>query len=117
MASPQLENADKNAGLPDTILWTASIAFLFTLVVSTAVLLFYALPPETLRDIGKTHGRLLLGLPSSAMMSLTVISLLRATSGPIEFEAPGFKFRGASGPVVLWIFAFLACVAGVVALW
>lgn len=104
--------------MPDAILWTAAVIFLVVMMAATGVLLYFALPPETLREMGKAHGRVLLGLPSAAMMSLTIISLLRVTSGPIEFEAPfGFKFKGASGPVVLWIFTFLACVTGVVALW
>jgi hypothetical protein len=35
----------------------------------------------------------------------------------IEFEAAGFKFRGASGPVVLWIFCYLAIVTSIKLLW
>ena len=38
-------------------------------------------------------------------------------SGAIEFEVLTVKFRGASGPVVLWTFAFLAIVAGIKVLW
>ncbi len=34
-----------------------------------------------------------------------------------RMEAFGFKFRGASGPVVLWIFCFLAVIFGVYLLW
>ena len=43
-------------------------------------------------------------------------SIVSAT-GPIEMEALGFKFRGASGPVVLRIFCFLVIVFGVYLLW
>ena len=44
--------------------------------------------------------------------ALFVVLLLRFSTGPIEFEGLGFKFRGASGPLVLWIFCFLAIVFG-----
>jgi hypothetical protein len=53
------------------------------------------------------HCAALLGTPATAFF---VVALLKVTSGPIEFEALGFKFHGASGPIVLWIFSFLAVV-------
>jgi hypothetical protein len=37
--------------------------------------------------------------------------------GPIEFEAFGFKLRGASGPIVLWVFCFLSIAAAFQLLW
>jgi hypothetical protein len=43
----------------------------------------------------------------AAIGSFMIIVLLRQTNqGPIEFEGLGFKFRGASGPVVLWAVCF-----------
>jgi hypothetical protein len=45
------------------------------------------------------------------------VSLLKVTSGPIEFEAIGFKFRGASGPIVLWVFCFLSIAVAFHLLW
>jgi hypothetical protein len=58
-----------------------------------------------------------IGLPLSAISAACIVLLLKATAGPIEFEALGFKFRGASGPVVLWIFCFLAMILGLRLLW
>ena len=57
------------------------------------------------------------GVPLSAISAACIVLLLKATTGPIEFEALGFKFRGASGPIVLWLFCFLAIIAGVRMLW
>lgn len=57
------------------------------------------------------------GLPSAALASLFLVMFLEQTSGPIEFEGLGFKFKGASGPVVLWVFCFLAIVASIKLLW
>jgi hypothetical protein len=58
-----------------------------------------------------------IGIPLSAISSACLVLLLRATAGPIEFEGLGFKFRGASGPAVLWIFCFLAMILALKLLW
>jgi len=53
----------------------------------------------------------------SALGALCIVLLLRLSSGPLEFKAIGFEFRGASGQVVLWVVCFLAMVASVKLLW
>lgn len=59
-----------------------------------------------------------IGVPLSAIAAFCIVLLLKVVvTGPIEIEALGFKFRGAAGPVVLWIFCFLAMVFGVYLLW
>jgi hypothetical protein len=57
------------------------------------------------------------GVPLSVVSAASLVLLLKATMGPIEFEGLGFKFRGASAPIVLWIFCFLAIVGGMKLLW
>ena len=59
----------------------------------------------------------IIGLPFAALAALCLVLILEAKAGPIEFEALGFKFRGASGPLVLWIFCFLAIVVAIKTLW
>ena len=56
-------------------------------------------------------------LPFAAMGASFVVLLLQYTAGPIELETLGFKFKGASGPVILWIAVFLAIVAAIKILW
>ncbi|MDT8320728.1 MAG: hypothetical protein RQ826_09420 [Xanthomonadales bacterium] len=51
----------------------------------------------------------------AALVALFVVLLLQYSAGQIEFEVPGFKFRGASGPVVLWVLSFLAVTAAIAA--
>jgi hypothetical protein len=64
------------------------------------------------------HYAATIGVPLSAICAFCIVLLLKvANVGPIELEALGFKFRGASGPVVLWIFCFLAIVFGMYLLW
>lgn len=56
-------------------------------------------------------------VPMSALGALCIVLLLRLSSGPLEFKAIGFEFRGASGQVVLWVVCFIALVAAVKLLW
>jgi hypothetical protein len=65
----------------------------------------------------KDHFAAVLGLPTSALASLFVVAILEATTGPIEFEGFGFKFRGASGPIVFWVICFLAISGSIKVLW
>ena len=54
------------------------------------------------------HLPAVIGLPMAAIAALFLVLVLETTLGRIEFEVPGFKFRGASGPIVLWVLCFLA---------
>lgn len=63
------------------------------------------------------HFEALVGMPFCALFALVVLILLRATYGPIEFEVPGFRFKGASGPILLWCIAFMALVTALRILW
>jgi len=63
------------------------------------------------------HFAATVGLPSAALVSLCIVLFLESASGPIEFEGLGFKFKGASGPIVLWVFCFLAIAGAIKLLW
>src|SRR5947209_2792660 len=49
-----------------------------------------------------------IGLPFAAAAAFIIIALFRSTEGRIEFGGLGFKFEGASGPIVMWVLCFLA---------
>jgi hypothetical protein len=64
---------------------------------------------QRLLDVVFNHYAAIVGLPFAGYAALAVVLLLEARSGePIEFTAPGFSFKGASGPIVLWVVCFLA---------
>jgi len=63
------------------------------------------------------HPAATIGVAMSAITAFCLVAVLEISRGPIEFEALGFKFRGASGPVVLWVFCFLVLIYGVWLLW
>jgi hypothetical protein len=58
-----------------------------------------------------------LAIPLSAVAAFCIVTLLRVTTGPIEIEAQGVKFSGASGPIIFWILCFMVIVFGVKILW
>jgi len=68
-------------------------------------------------EILRNHFAAVVGLPMAAIFALWVVTILRSKSGPIEFDAFGFRLRGASGPVVLWVLCFLAISFAIKLLW
>jgi hypothetical protein len=65
----------------------------------------------------REHFAAVIGLPAAALGALCLVLVLEVKSGPIEFEGFGFKFRGASGEIILWVICFLATAAAIKLLW
>jgi hypothetical protein len=61
--------------------------------------------------------RAVVGIPMAAGSAFSVLLILEARLGHMEFEMPGIKFRGAAGPAVIWMFLFLAFVSAIRMLW
>lgn len=53
----------------------------------------------------------------AASLALMLVLLLNYTIGPVEFSGLGFSFKGASGPIVLWVMCFLAIIIGLAAIY
>ena len=68
-------------------------------------------------QVALSHFAATVGLPSAALASLCIVIFLESTTGPIEFEGFGFKFKGASGPIILWVICFLAIASAIKLLW
>ena len=96
--------------------WVSWVTVIGTGIMSAfffGFLIFQAIRGQTAPNTWLTilldkHYAAMVGTPLSAVTAFCIVTLLEVTSGPIEFEALGFKFRGASGPIVLWILSFLA---------
>jgi hypothetical protein len=41
-----------------------------------------------------------------------VVTVFRTVEGPMRFGATGFGFQGYSGPIIMWVFVFLALCLG-----
>jgi len=65
----------------------------------------------------RDHFAAVVGGPCAAFAALLLVLLLRYTVGPIELKGLGFEFKGAAGPIILWMFCFLAIVTGIKTLW
>lgn len=74
-------------------------------------------PNNWIIETVKQHFAATIGLPLAAIAALCLVFLLKFSSGPIEFEGLGFKLRGASGPLVLWVICFLAISGAIKLLW
>ena len=117
-AAPQ---ADPNVGrvhqTQRLIAWTLAVSAILFLLTITSIMFAMTLTREILAKVAVDHFAGLFGPPMCVLVALVAVIVLRVTHGPMEFEAMGFKFKGASGPVVLYILTYLASVAGMVALW
>lgn len=78
---------------------------------------FTMLNSPELFQVALEHFPATIGLPSAAIAALFIVVFLESSSGPIQFEGLGFKFRGASGPIVLWVFCFLAIAGAIKLVW
>jgi len=71
-----------------------------------------------LRALG-IHGRLLQIIVIVIVASLPAsfaAFLLQSTKGPMEISVLGFKLKGTSGPILLWVVVFLAVSAVIIIL-
>lgn len=72
---------------------------------------------EEFLDLYKKNFLVIIGLPLAAAISLFLVLILEYSKGPIEFNAFGFSFKGASGPLIMWVICFLAIAAAFKLLW
>ena len=63
------------------------------------------------------HYVFFVGLPFAGFLAYFVVGTLENVRGQIEFEALGMKFKGASGPIIMWVVVFLAIVVAMRLVW
>ncbi|WP_437276052.1 hypothetical protein WME90_33045 [Sorangium sp. So ce375] len=68
-------------------------------------------------EIAKRNFAATIGLPFACLAAFAVVTILESTSGPLEFEGLSFKFKGSSGPAVLWLACFIAIATAMKLLW
>jgi hypothetical protein len=89
-----------------------------------SVVTYYPLIQATLQHqqwiytIFREHYDVIFGLPSASLLSFMLVVVFEARFDKIEMEIAGLvKFKGASGPIVLWILCFFSIVTAVKLLW
>ena len=72
---------------------------------------------EWVEALAKEHFAAAIGLPCAALAALLLVTILEINTGRVEFKAYGFEFKGAAGPIVMWVFCFLAIAGAIRMLW
>ena len=97
-----------------TAIWTT---FFFGFLVVSA-LIPNAIPDSWFLDMIKEQPAGTIGIAICAISSFSVVVVLDIFSrDSISFKFFNFEFKGASGPVILWIMCFLVFVVGTGLLW
>jgi hypothetical protein len=67
--------------------------------------------------ISEEPARAMLGVPWAGGAALIVVLILRTAFGAVEFKILGVEFRGASGPIIMFLLCFLAETLAIQLLW
>lgn len=110
-------DSDQRSNSPTLKAFATWAVVLATSVASLAALalilrLFYS-DPDLFRSLMIQHVRGIVGIPLAAVSAFCVLLIFEARAGKIEFEVLGLRFRGGSGPAVIWVFGFLAIVSAI----
>jgi hypothetical protein len=70
-----------------------------------------------LARISEDHARAVLGVPWAGGAGLIVVLILRTAFGAVEFKILGVEFKGASGPIIMFLLCFLAEILAIQLLW
>jgi hypothetical protein len=76
--------------------------------------------PLFIRQAGEHNRRTcqgMLGVPWAGGAAFIIVLVLRSSFGRVEFKVLGTNFKGASGPIVMWILCFLVEIAAIRLLW
>jgi hypothetical protein len=109
-----LGDVDKQARrMQNTAFWGAVAAGLLTIFAVVALFFSVIRHFKQWPDVLAQHFAAVVGLPVAVTVAFVIVSFLRQTDGPIEFEGLGFKFKGAAGQVVMWALCFMSMAAAI----
>ena len=104
--------------LPPTWVRVAVVlALALVLIVSPLLLVFLLLETGDLVTLTKTHSSAMIGIPWAGGAAFIVVLVLRTSFGAIDFKVLGVEFKGASGPIIMWVLCFLVEVSAIRLLW
>jgi hypothetical protein len=95
------------------LIFVTIVLGLFCVFVVYAAFIIKVWENQAWFDALLVHLRATAGMPTAAFGAFVVATLFRTTEGQIKFQAPGFKFAGASGPIIMWVLCFLAITSGI----
>ena len=89
----------------------------FVIILGLGIVVEGQQNPEWLLVIVQKHFAAVIVTPLAMIASIVIVSLFKYQSDSIEVEFIGFKFKGAAGPVIMWILVFLSIVYAIKLLW
>ena len=63
------------------------------------------------------HYVFFVGLPFAGFLAYFIVGTLENVRGNIELEAFGIKFKGASGPIIMWVLVYMVLVLSIKMVW
>jgi hypothetical protein len=70
-----------------------------------------------INSLFQDHYVFFVGLPFSGFLAYFIVGTLENVRGNIEFEAFGIKFKGASGPIIMWVIVYMSIVLSIKMVW
>lgn len=67
--------------------------------------------------MARVHYATVVGVPCCGLGALFIVLLLRNVAGAIQFKVFSLEFKGASGPIIMWILCFWALTFAMMKTW
>jgi hypothetical protein len=93
------------------------VSLTLLLIAVPTVLVLVLWMSNDLVAVTRDHAAAMLGVPWAGGAAFIIVLVLRSSFGRVEYKVLSMEFKGASGPIVLWVFCFLAEVLGIRTLW
>lgn len=97
--------------------WSVLLGAMLYGVTFFAFSIYGMIYEEWVEEIAKQHFAAAIGLPCAALAALLLVTILEINAGRIEFKAYGLEFKGAAGPIVMWVLCFIAIAGAIRLLW
>ena len=115
---PKSESLEAEIELPPSWVRVAVVLLLAIALLSMPLAIVFLLNQSgDLVVLAKDHAAAMIGIPWSGGAAFIVVLVLRTSFGAINFNVLGAEFKGASGPIVMWVFCFLVEVSAIKLLW
>lgn len=115
---PDIDRKQSDQKLRMTMNWVVAVALsLFGIAALVGLLTFDASKSTFWTELIRQNFPVIVGLPMAGLGALFVSIVLQISSGPIEFDVAGVRFKGASAPIVFWLLCFLAITLAIKMLW
>ena len=117
MAAEEKPKTNQAESVRQIARWIALLATAAWGIFAGAFLAYHSLGEGFVVDLAKKQFGAMMLVPMAALIAFCVVIVLEWTAGEIKFKGLSFEFEGASGPIVLWAFCFLAIVAALRIFW